>query len=192
MALDYLDDIGSIRETVRSESKSFIEKIAGEFGQSSIDQMREDVQKASGTMAQSIDFEITKDKQKFTITFYADDYWDYLNSGVNGVNQSAGAIENSFGEVYSFKTLNPSPSMVEAFGGGANYGKNGEQGDMQNWMASSGIVAANGDYNALAYLLARATKRTGIEPSEFINNAISEDKLLKFEQSLLDALENIF
>jgi len=192
MALDYLDDIGSIRETVRSESKSFIEKIAGEFAQLSIDQMREDVQKASGTMAQSIDFDIVKDKQKFTITFYADDYWDYLNSGVNGVNQSAGAIENSFGEVYSFKTLNPSPSMVEAFGGGANYGKNGEQGDMQNWMASSGIVAANGDYNALAYLLARATKRTGIEPSEFINNAISEDKLLKFEQSLLDALEKIF
>jgi len=187
----YLKDIGSERSDFKTVATSDIQKAVADFVDETIQLMKDGVQKGSGKMGNSIGFEIEFKDEKFTIEFYADDYWDYLNSGVDGVSQSAGAITNSFGSSYSFKTLNPSPSMVEAFGGGANYGKNGEVGNMQNWMASSGIVAANGDYNALAYLLARATKRTGIEPSKFIDNAMSDDKLLKFEELLLDKLEEI-
>jgi len=143
-------------------------------------------------MAASIGFDIEFEGEQFVVYFLADDYWDYLNSGVEGVQRSVGAIPNiKEGVIQSFKTLNPSPSMVEAFGGGANYGKNGEQGDMQNWMASKGIIAQDGDYNSLAYLLARATKRDGIEPSKFVTNAFSDERLMKFEQLLLEKLNEI-
>lgn len=192
MIKEYLKQFGTEREEIRTSPNSILGQIAQQFAEDTIEQMKEDVQKASGQMASSIGFDIRFENGQFIIDFLADDYWDYLNSGVDGVQQSAGAIPNvKDGVVQSFKTLNPSPKMVEAFGGGANYGRNGEQGNMQNWMASKGIIADDGDYNSLAYLLARATKRDGIEPSNFVNDAFSEQRIEKMEQLLLDKLNEI-
>lgn len=191
MTEEYLKQFGTAREQVRTTENSLLGQLVREFAEETIQEMKADVQKASGRMAASIGFDIEFEGEQFVVYFLADDYWDYLNSGVDGVEQSSGAIPNQEGVVQSFKTLNPSPSMVEAFGGGANYGKNGEQGDMQNWMASKGIIAENGDYNSLAYLLARGTKRHGIKPSNFVNNAFSDERLQKFEQLLLEKLNEI-
>jgi len=81
--------------------------------------------------------------------------------------------------------------MVEAFGGGANYGKNGEQGNMQNWMASKGIIADNDDYNSLAFALAKMTKMYGIKPTPFVNESFTNESLEKFDQDLINALKEI-
>jgi hypothetical protein len=192
MTEEYLKQFGTAREQVRTTENSLLGQLVREFAEETIQEMKADVQKASGRMAASIGFDIEFEGEQFVVYFLADDYWDYLNSGVEGVQRSVGAIPNiKEGVIQSFKTLNPSPSMVEAFGGGANYGKNGEQGDMQNWMASKGIIAQDGDYNSLAYLLARATKRDGIEPSKFVTNAFSDERLMKFEQLLLEKLNEI-
>jgi len=179
MTEEYLKQFGTAREQVRTTENSLLGQLVREFAEETIQEMKADVQKASGRMAASIGFDIEFEGEQFVVYFLADDYWDYLNSGVDGVEQSSGAIPNQEGVVQSFKTLNPSPSMVEAFGGGANYGKNGEQGDMQNWMASKGIIAEDGDYNSLAYLLARGTKRHGIKPSNFVNNCFLLTKELQ-------------
>ncbi len=191
MTEEYFKQFGTAREQVRTTENSLLGQLVREFAEETIQEMKADVQKASGRMAASIGFDIEFEGEQFVVYFLADDYWDYLNSGVDGVEQSSGAIPNQEGVVQSFKTLNPSPSMVEAFGGGANYGKNGEQGDMQNWMAEKGIIAEDGDYNSLAYLLARGTKRHGIKPSNFVNDAFSDERLQKFEQLLLEKLNEI-
>lgn len=191
MGFEYLKQLGKATEEVRQIGKSPLAEVARQFANTAVNEMKQDAPSASGSLAASLSFEFEESDGKLLIKFLADDYWDFVNSGVDGVNRSAGAITNQFGATYKFKTINPSPSMVEAFGGAPNYGKDGGKGSMQNWMASKNIIAKDGDYNSLAYLLARATKRDGIKPKPFIDNAISEDKLQAFEQLLLNALEEI-
>ena len=193
MIKEYLKQFGTEREEIRTSPNSILGQVLEQFAKDTVEEMKDAVRYGSGNLQRSIGYEPIKfEDGKFVINFLADDYWDYLNSGVDGVQQSAGAIPNvKDGVVQSFKTLNPSPKMVEAFGGGANYGKNGEQGNMQNWMASKGIIADDGDYNSLAYILARGTKRHGIKPSNFVNDAFSEQRIEKMEQLLLDKLNEI-
>ena len=192
MTEEYLKQFGTAREQVKTTENSLLGQLVREFAEETIQEMKEAVRYGNGTMQRSIGYEPIKfEDGNFVINFLADDYWDYLNSGVDGVEQSSGAIPNQEGVVQSFKTLNPSPRMVEAFGGAPNYGKDGGQGSMQNWMAEKGIIAEDGDYNSLAYLLARGTKRHGIKPSNFVNDAFSDERLMKFEQLLLEKLNEI-
>lgn len=191
MAFEYLEQIGKAREEVKTKPGSLFQQLVKDFAEETTEAMKEDVPKSSGALANSIGFNIKEENGQIVVEFYADDYYDFLNSGVDGVQRSAGAIPNAEGIVQSFKTLNPSPSMVEAFGGAPNYGKGGGRGNPQNWMASKGIIASDGDYNSLAYLLARATKRDGIKPSEFINNQFREEKLQAFADKLTQMISEI-
>lgn len=192
MSFDYLKQLGKAADELQTVGKSPLGEVARLFAKEAVDQMKAEVPKGNGSLAASLEPEFDDNEaKKFIIKFLAEDYWDFVNSGVDGNKESSGAITNQFGVIYKFKTSNPSPSMVEAFGGGANYGKNGEQGNMQNWMASKGLIAENGDYNSLAYSIALMVKRFGIKPTPFMNNALSENKIQAFEQALLDAFESI-
>ena len=167
--------------------------MAQEFAKDSIETMREGVPEASGALKASIGVQFKQDGEVFNIQFLADDYWDFINSGVDGVERSSGALINQFGDTYSFKTLNPSRKMVEAIAGG---------GSMQNWLASKGIVSlsfggethhlvTDADFRGAAYVIARAVKRHGIKPSSFVNDAFTEEKLQAFDQAILDAFEEM-
>jgi hypothetical protein len=191
MSFDYLKTLGKAADELKTVGKSPLGEVARLFAKEAVDQMKTEVPKGNGSLAASLTFEFEQSEGQILIKFLADDYWDFINSGVDGINQSSGAIINQFGDTYKFKTSNPSPSMVEAFGGGANYGKDGEQGNMQNWMASKGLIAENGDYNSLAFAIAKSVKQKGIKSTPFINNALSENKIQAFEQALLDAFESI-
>ena len=193
MSLDYLNQIGAAKDKVKQVADSAFGKIAQEFADTTIQDMKDGVPTASGTLKQSIVFTFKEEGPKIQINFLADDYWDFINSGVDGVQQSAGALLNQFGTSYSFKTLNPSKKMVDAFAC---------TGSMQNWLAAKGITSltyggktkqlvTDADYRGAAYVFARATKRHGIKPTPFVNNALSEEKLQAFEQALLDAFDEI-
>lgn len=191
MAFDYLKYLGEASEEIKKGGGSILAKVAFKFADESVDSMKQLVPKATMTLENSLTYDYKEEDGKLIIYFLADDYWDFVNSGVEGVRQSAGSLTNQYGSVYQFKKENPSPSMVEAFGGGANYGKNGEQGDMQNWMAIKGIIADDGDYNSLAYSIALMVKRFGIKPTPFVDQAFDETKIRAFEEALLDAFESI-
>ena len=191
MAFEYLSQLGKAIDEVKLEADSILGKVAKEFAEEAVAKMQALVPKASDTLKNSIVPDFKHKEGGIIIQFLADDYWDFVNSGVEGTRQSAGSITNQFGSTYQFRTENPSPSMVEAFGGGANYGKNGEQGNMQNWMASRGIIAANGDYNSLAYAIAKSVKLEGIKPTPFVNETFDEQNITQFQNALLDAFESI-
>jgi hypothetical protein len=191
MSFDYLKTLGKAADELKTVGKSPLGEVARLYAKEAVDQMKTEVPKGNGSLAASLTFEFEQSEGQILIKFLADDYWDFVNSGVDGTNQSSGAIINQFGDTYKFQTSTPSPSMVEAFGGGANYGKNGEQGNMQNWMASKGLIAENGDYNSLAFAIAKSVKQKGIKSTPFMNNALSENKIQEFEQALLDAFESI-
>lgn len=193
MSLEYLQQIGKAREQVKTIAETQVGQVVQEFSEEAVREMREQVPTASKTLQSSIAFEFKTDAEVLTINFLADDYWDFINSGVDGVQQSSGALINQFGSTYSFKTLNPSRKMVDSFMG---------NGSMQNWLAAKGITSVrfgdqvkqlttDQDYRQAAYVFARATKRHGIKPTPFVNDAFSEKKMQAFEEALLDAFETI-
>lgn len=189
---DYLARFGKAAETIKTESDSPIHKIMGSFAKDAIAIMKANTPKASGSLAASIDFDFGGNGGVVTIDFTADDYWDYINSGVDGFSRSAGAIPNKFGDTYSFKTEVPSRSMVDSFLG---TGK-------QNWLASKGVktltyggntyqLTTEADYRAAAFVFARAVKRKGIKPADFVSKAINEESIQKLEELLIDAIVNL-
>ena len=188
----FLQDIGNARESIKTDSNSPIHQIMNQFAREKVDEMKKNAPKGNGSLAASIGFKFGAAGGILTIDFLADDYWDYLNSGVDGVRNSAGAIPNKFGSTYQFKTEIPGRKMIDAFIG---KGK-------QNWMASKGITSltyggetyqlqTESDYRAAAFVFARAVKRKGIKPSNFVGKSINEDSLKELEELLIDAMVNL-
>ena len=186
---EYLAQYGNVRESIKTEADSFIHKIMGQWSKDAIATMKENTPTASGSLAASISFNFSNEEGAVIVNFTADDYWDFVNSGVDGVRQSAGAIQNKFGQTYSFKSEIPGRSMVDSFMG---------QGK-QNWLASKGITSLSyggetyqltteADYRAAAFVFARAVKRDGIKPSNFVGSAINEESIKELEDLLIDAL----
>jgi len=195
MSLDYLDKLGKAREDIQEVATTPIGKAAEEFTKTLIDQMKENVPKAGtqGNLAASIQPTIKFEGPNITILIEMNDYWDFVNAGVDGVEQSAGAKTNVFGSTYSFKNLGVGKSMLDSFKG---------TGSFFGWMAQKGITSltfggethqlvTESDFKSAAYVLARATKKKGIQPSGFVDDALSEEKIQGFEEKLLDAFEQI-
>src|SRR3989304_4858771 len=111
----FLQDIGNARESIKTDSNSPIHQIMNQFAREKADEMKKNVPKGNGSLAASIGFKFGAAGGILTIDFLADDYWDYLNSGVDGVRNSAGAIPNKFGSTYQFKTEIPGRKMIDAF-----------------------------------------------------------------------------
>lgn len=192
---DYLKQIGKSRDQVKTESDSPILNILKKWSEDSIATMKENTPTASGSLAASIGFKFGNDGGVFTIDFLADDYWDFVNSGVDGFSRSAGAVDNKFGSTYSFKSAYPSQSMVDSLLG---------NGSKQNWFASKGITTYNytdkegkkhshplvdeDDYQAAAYMIGIAIKQKGIKPSNFVGSAINEESIKELEDLLIEAL----
>ena len=196
MSLKYLEQIGRAKEDVKTIADTAVGKVAQQFAEEALEQMKADVptsQADTGNLKQSLGVEFKADGETISIQFLADNYWDFVNSGVDGVIEGSGAIVNQFGKIYSFKTLNPSRKMVDAFAG---------EGTMQNWLAAKGITSmtfdgktkelvTDADFRSAAYVFARATKSHGIKPTPFINNALSEKKLQAFDEAIIDAFETM-
>lgn len=196
MSLDYLKEIGKAKDAVKTIADTALGKVAAEFADSTLATMKDKVptsQGDTGNLKQSLAFQFKSEGTVLSIEFLADDYWDFVNSGVDGVSQSAGATTNQYGTTYSFKTPNPSRKMVDSIMG---------KGSMQNWLAAKGITSltyggkthslqSDADYRGAAYVIARAVKRHGIKPSHFVDDSLTEEKLQAFEQALLDAFEEM-
>lgn len=190
---EYLKEIGRIREEVKTLSDSPIHQIMQKWSRDAIDVMKKNTPKASGALAASIGFKFSANGGVLTVDFLADDYWDYVNSGVDGVRGGGGAIGNKFGKTYSFKSEVPSRKMIDSFVG---LGK-------QNWMAAHGITSltyggetyqltSDEDYRSAAYVFARAVKRNGIKASNFVGKAVNDDTIKLLEKLLIDALSSMF
>lgn len=189
----YLKEIGSKRSEIKLKSKSPIHRIMEKWSKTAVNTMKKNTPKASGALAASISFKFGNEDGIITVDFLADDYWDYVNSGVDGFIRSADAIENKFGDTYSFKSEIPSRKMVDAFLGG----------DKRNWMASKGITSltyggetyqliTDEDYRGAAFVLARAVKRHGIQPSNFVASGINEKTIKQLEELLIEAMIKLF
>ena len=149
---------------------------------------------ATGALAQSISFKINIEP-KISLDFLMLEYWDFINSGVNGV-------KNQFGAPYSFETLNPSPDMVDAFVGVGGldgwiraknikeliYDKTDEEGNVTEVVKT---LITDEDFRSAAYVFARGTKANGIIGNHFVDNVFNEEALEKFEIEIMKSLDHL-
>ncbi len=196
MALEYLKTIGRAKELISEVAQSPVGEVTKMFATNMIQRMKDQLasanRNANGSLSQSLSFEIEQGEgRSFTIEFLANEYWDFINSGVNGV-------ERNFGSPYSFKTLNPSPEMLDSFTG---------TGSLRGWMAARGIttlsyinkdgkninksLSTEKDFEQAAWVFAKAVKRNGIRPTAFLDDTFNEEALEKFEDDIFEAFEKM-
>lgn len=196
MALEYLNNIGRTKDALKMEPSSPFQKVIKEWSETRIAVAIDSLTKgsiphdATGSLAQSIAFQFNNGKE-MSLEFMMNYYWDFINSGVNG-------LERSFGSPYSFKTINPSPAMVDAIQG---------VGGLDGWIRAKNIksltytnefgeiiteeLVTDDDFRGAAYVFARAIKKKGIEGNHFIDIAFDEEAMVELENKILDEIEKL-
>jgi hypothetical protein len=201
MALDYLENIGRAKTLFEAGATSPMQTVLKNFAELQIQLSRDALQKgsprhwATGSLAQSLSFKINFD-EKVSLDFIMNDYWDYINAGVQGMQGGAQVYQNAFGTEYSFKTLSPSRGMIDSFVG---------TGDMDGWMRAKNITSlswtdedgveqiqdlvTDEDFRSAAFVFARGVKKRGIDGNLWIDNVFNEKALERFENELIKAIE---
>ena len=192
MSLEYLKTIGKARESLKTIAQSPIQIILDQFITGQIDVMKAElrVRRATGSLAASIiPVPVPGEGSTMTIEILANDYWDFINSGVNGLSRSHGSP-------YSFKTAFPGRKMIDAFTG---------TGSLFGWMATKNIkelkytdkdgkmvvrqLTTPADFRAAAFVFARGVKQHGIKPTPFVDNAFTDESLEELQEKIFQALE---
>jgi len=158
--LSFIEGTGRLIDNLRFEANTPIEQLIADWvkerSEVARDRLDEDGRRGSGALGNSVRSD-TKDIQKGIVHVLAESYWDFINSGVNGV-------QNNFGATYSFRNLGVGRDMKESF---------------KNFIQERGITPRDPDmsYDSLAYVLARATKKKGIKPTPFMDEAFDDEAI---------------
>ena len=155
---DFLEQSGRAKDSLRFRSKSATEQIIVDWVEERTAIAREKLEEydreGSGALKNSVRPDTKDLETEGIVEILAEDYWDYINSGVNGV-------QNNFGAKYSFKTLKVGRNMKDAF---------------TRFIQNNGITPFEPEmsYDELAYVLATSTKRDGIKSTPFMDEAFDE------------------
>jgi hypothetical protein len=181
MAQSYLEQFGKPKEAFKLEPGSPIEVILNNFAKKMAEKAKQNTPTGSGSLANSIQPVVKLEGTKATVDFLANDYWDYVNSGVDGYEQSAGAITNQFGSTYSFAQVSK----------GATSSTTSFKDSIEKWIQSKGIIADDGDYDSLQFIIMRSIKQKGIAPTQFMNKTFTDEAVSQFENEIAQAVINL-
>lgn len=164
--LGFLDDIGGGRETaVLTGVKKVVADYAYLLQSLMIGYMNAAGARAEGTLQESLRIQLTFEGLAFGFELYMEDYWKFVEEGVQGV----GADNQNTTSPFKFKTINPSKKHVRA---------------IERWMQFKGIAVdqpntgeglASGEITRqqAAYNIARSIKRKGTKPVHFLSRSVS-------------------
>jgi len=172
-ALSYLEDLGKAQEDIKSPSGP-LAVVIKEWGEQTIDEMKKKAPKGSGDLRQSIAFEFKTEKGAIVIDFTANDYWDFINSGVKGTQ--GGSSKKG----YSFS------NHAKTSSSGVNFKES-----IKEWIINKGIKAQDGDYDALAFVIMRAVKRKGIKATNFVDDVLTEGNIEGLQNALFEAYKKL-
>lgn len=177
MSLEYLKTIGKAKEGISSSLKtSPVGRVASKFAIDMISEMKNNIapSNATGALSASLSFNFgVGENGGLELDFLAEDYWDFINSGVNG-------FQGNFGSAYSFAEYAKTPTDGQTF-----------NESIKAWMAAKGIVAEDGDYDSLAYVIMQSVKKNGIEATHFVDKAITDKEIEKLEIDLYNAFNSM-
>jgi len=173
-----------------AEFNSLIEEAVIRFVNSLSDAMKSnlterDAYYADSDLVQSIiTLPLNVNGTTFSMAIDMNYYGDFINKGVSGTR-------NKFNSPYSFKKESVSPAFNKS---------------LRKWITKRGIPIQSrysqtrnltksarakkqiDEKTKMAYAMGMGIKREGIEPTHFIDDALSEKSIQTFAQSLADAL----
>jgi len=174
MDLSFLQSVGTVKDMFAPKSGSALMTYLFNWAEDVTEQLRQSAltkANATGGLAQSMQAIPSQEQDKVVVSISMDDYYDYVNKGVNGVRSTVGSP-------YSFKTPYANSNMVSAITGDSG----------MSWIGAKGIVAQDGNYNSLGWAIATNLKQKGIEPTHFYDDVITEQLI----QDLKTDLEKSF
>lgn len=166
----------NLRENLRIKAKTKVEQTVRNWVVERIvvaqDMLETDGKSRSGSLIPSIRPDIIlKDTEAF-IKILAEDYWDFVNSGVDGFEQKGKAINNTFGTKYSFRSLNVSREMITS---------------LKSWVQKKGItqlgnkkivISENVDIEtSIAFSIAKNIKKRGIDSVPYMDKAFGDEAI---------------
>lgn len=171
--LSFLQDLGSLRDSFKPVPDSpFYRKLTA-FVATKITEAKTNLRDANssstGTLESSIAPNVTIEDEKIIVEVLAEDYWEYIDKGVNG-------LERNQRSPFSFRNLGVSEAMALSF---ENFIKNrgitsiltrNSQGE-----TIEKILSTASDYKGASYHFAKATKKKGIERTDFFNSVFNQE-----------------
>lgn len=172
--------IGKIKDVVSKKAESPLQILATNIAMQIISRLKQSgIEQGLSTNAillQSIAPTITETNTGVTINISANEYWDFVNSGVDGYDQSAGATPNyKEGKVQKFKSPFPNRKMAK---------------NLQNGMAAKGLSLPPGfkDFESYSYAAATKVKIEGIKPNHFADKVLTPEFINEISLSLAEEL----
>lgn len=121
---------------------------------------------SSGKLSSTAEQTVTASAGGLQIQIKMEDYWKFVDQGVNGLNVAQGSP-------FSFKTKNPSRAMVQ---------------EIEGWLKRAGASSENINRSiskkesvglkfagsSKAFAVARSIKRRGLKPTKFFTNALEQ------------------
>ena len=168
---------GTATENLRAKAGTKVEQTIKEWLRERIDVAQAELESsnrnASGSLSASIrPKDLVTNGEEVLVEVIAEDYWDFINQGVNGT-------VNKFGSPYSFKNLVVGMKMHQAF---------------KEFIQLRGITPREPemDYDQLAYILAKATKKKGIRKTPFMDEGFSPEAIKDLAERLGKTVKRIF
>lgn len=153
--------------TEKSKPQDIYTEYLIELGRAISDAFKEYIEdnniSASGTLGQSI---VSIPVSNFEVEIRAEDYFNYLEQGVNGTLKGYGAP-------FSFKYSRPSKKHADA---------------IKKWIPTRGLSLPSGfsSFDSYSYAIATKVKERGIEPRNIIDGVMTKDTLKEIEEQLFD------
>lgn len=188
--LSFIDKLGKIKEKLKPQPDNPVFEVLTAFVTIKISEAKKNLRDAndssSGTLEQSIRPEPEITKSGILIKVMAEDYFDYLNKGVNG-------LERRYGAPYSFKSLAVGSGMLRSFEDFIKH-RNIKSIAYQNKEGETieKILSNASDYKSASYVLARATKKKGIRANHFMDKAFDDESIEELTKSLGLAVKRLF
>jgi hypothetical protein len=172
------DKIGKLKEELKPVPDSPLYRYLFTVATQIVSQLKESARQQMGggtILEQSIGqgpeplVQVEGNDVKITIT--ANEYWKFVNDGVNGVLSNVGSP-------HSFRTLFPNRKMAES---------------LQRGMSMKGLSLPQGfkDYESYSYASAVKLKKEGIKPNHFVDNVLTPEFLQFITKELSNELGKI-
>lgn len=197
MAETSLSSLGRDLKDLRESPQDAVSGILEAFTAITIGKMKrglvEKGRKGTGALEASIAPQpVRVEKGNMIIDIEMEDYWDYINQGVNG-------LEVKWASEYLFRENPKTPSAI---------GSPTFKDSIRQWMANKGIkqlswVDQDGEYrtknlktakdlDGAAFVIMQGIKKNGIEPSFFVDNALDDETITDLANSIGDAIVDKF
>jgi len=167
-----------LRKNLRAKAGTEVEQTIADWIEEKIEFAQDILEQknrvGSGALSTSIrPKDLVTNDEKVLVEIIAEDYWDFINQGVNGTT-------TVFSDTpYSFRTSGVGDKMKQSF---------------VKFIQVNGITPREPemDYDQLAYILARSVKRKGIRKTPFMDEAFSPEAIKDLGQRLGKTVKRIF